>query len=87
MLSQDNLIATIKHDLLVGNNAKPGIENYTLDNHLGWARQAGQNQFELKRIVKSLESNPLVGKDQYWRQLAERSANYKRFLLNSPEST
>ena len=46
------------------------LEVATLLRHLQMTEEAGNDQVELERVVKSLEANPLVGDHQDWREKA-----------------
>lgn len=79
MLSQAKLLKAIDADMRVCRDANPTdspgkerriLELGTLTNHLEWAKRAGDDQAELERVVRSLETNNVVHGYQRWRELA-----------------
>lgn len=81
MLSPKKLILVIQEDLAVCRKAGRALtdnqvlevkklEVATLLRHLQMTEEAGDDQVELDRIVKSLEANPFVGDHQDWREKA-----------------
>ena len=81
MLSPKKLILVIQEDLALCRKAGRMItdnqilevkklEVATLLRHLQMTEEAGNDQAELERVMKSLEANPLVRGHQDWREKA-----------------
>lgn len=81
MLSPKKLTLVIQEDLAMCRKAgriltdtqvleAEKLEVATLLRHLQMTEEAGEDQIELERVVKSLEANPLVANHQDWREKA-----------------
>ena len=81
MLSQTNLLNAIEDDLKVCRNAEHAsddiqgkdrqkLEIATLTRHVQMTHEAGDDQTELEKVVRSLEKSLVVGRYQRWRDRA-----------------
>jgi hypothetical protein len=79
MLSQRKLLKAIDADMRVCRSANPTdqagkerqiFEMATLTAHLQWAQRAGDDQAELEKVLKSLETKDVVRGYQHWRELS-----------------
>ncbi len=80
MINREKLLKVIDADLVqctkIRQSDIPGatqqnIEHLTLLRHLQMAQEAGDDQEKLEAVVASLEKNPVIGRYQHWRELAE----------------
>ena len=83
MLSPEKLAKAIDTELQTCRDADPVdapgrthqiLEAATLLRHLGWTRNAGDNQAELERVIQSLKRHEVVRGSQHWRELARDSS-------------